>query len=82
MDVFSCCSLFVNVANVLEYTSFIMCICGASCEGRVFHLVPHYLSTYVPLCLVMIVNPVLYSKTTTAGIQFLQYHKYLPFAVP
>ena len=48
----------------------------ASCETNPLNLIPHYLSTYIPLCLVMIVNPVLYSKTTAAGLIILLFIDY------
>jgi len=45
-----------------------MFVCVASCETNTYNLLPHYLTTYIPMSIVMIVNPILYSKTTAAGL--------------
>lgn len=31
------------------------------------HAIPHYISAYLPLLLVLLVNPILFGKTVTAG---------------
>jgi len=46
-----------------------VCVYVTSCERRMSNLIPHYLSSYIPMCLVMIANPILYSKTTAAGFR-------------
>ncbi|KAM9039988.1 G-protein coupled receptor 143 isoform 1-T1 [Sarcophilus harrisii] len=38
-----------------------------SCESGLEHAVPHYVTTYVPLLLVLLTNPILFQKTVVAG---------------
>jgi len=72
-----CCSLALLVVcyNHEDVTCFV-CVFVDSCERSVGFLIPHYLSSYIPLCIVMIVNPILYSKATAAGL-LLAIHHYL-----
>lgn len=37
------------------------------CERDLEHAVPHYVTTYLPLLLVFVANPILFRKTVTAG---------------
>lgn len=47
----------------------ILCI-RRSCEQGLQHAIPHYVTTYAPMLLVLIANPVFFNRTTSAG-QFL-----------
>ncbi|OXB69577.1 UNVERIFIED_CONTAM: hypothetical protein H355_011222 [Colinus virginianus] len=40
----------------------------SSCERGLEHAIPHYITTYAPLLLVLVVNPVLFRRTVTAGM--------------
>lgn len=37
------------------------------CERGPEHAIPHYVTTYLPLLLVLVANPILFQKTVTAG---------------
>lgn len=37
------------------------------CERGLDHAIPHYVTTYLPLLLVLVANPILFHKTVTAG---------------
>lgn len=37
------------------------------CERGLEHTIPHYITTYLPLLLVLVGNPILFRKTVTAG---------------
>lgn len=37
------------------------------CERGLDHAIPHYVTTYLPLLLVLVANPILFRKTVTAG---------------
>lgn len=37
------------------------------CERGLEHAIPHYITTYLPLLLVLVGNPILFRKTVTAG---------------
>lgn len=37
------------------------------CERDLEHAIPHYVTTYLPLLLVFVANPILFRKTVTAG---------------
>ena len=37
------------------------------CERDLEHTIPHYITTYLPLLLVLVGNPILFRKTVTAG---------------
>ncbi|XP_031655173.1 G-protein coupled receptor 143 [Oncorhynchus kisutch] len=39
----------------------------SSCENGLQHAIPHYITTYAPLLLVLIVNPTLFARTVSAG---------------
>ncbi|EPY89960.1 hypothetical protein CB1_000066002 [Camelus ferus] len=39
----------------------------ARCERGLEHAIPHYVTTYLPLLLVLVANPILFRKTVTAG---------------
>lgn len=43
------------------------CFLFFSCENGLEHAIPHYVTTYVPLLLVLVANPILFSRTVTAG---------------
>lgn len=45
-----------------------------SCENGLQHAVPHYITTYTPMLLVLLVNPILFSLTVTAGRFFFFTH--------
>ncbi|XP_053167742.1 G-protein coupled receptor 143 isoform X2 [Hemicordylus capensis] len=45
---------------------------GLSCESGLEHAIPHYVTTYVPLVLVLVANPVLFSRTVTAVASLLK----------
>ncbi|KAG8505939.1 G-protein coupled receptor 143 [Galemys pyrenaicus] len=40
----------------------------ARCERGLEHAVPHYVTTYLPLLLVLVANPILFHKTVTADM--------------
>ncbi|KAJ6667554.1 hypothetical protein lerEdw1_016675 [Lerista edwardsae] len=44
----------------------------SSCENGLEHAIPHYVTTYVPLLLVLVANPVLFSRTVTAVASLLK----------
>ncbi|XP_034971863.2 G-protein coupled receptor 143 [Zootoca vivipara] len=44
----------------------------SSCENGLEHAIPHYVTTYVPLVLVLVANPVLFSRTVTAVASLLK----------
>nr|DBA34097.1 TPA: hypothetical protein GDO54_001695 [Pyxicephalus adspersus] len=43
----------------------------SSCEEGLEHAIPHYVTTYTPLLLVMVVNPILFKRTVSAGKSWL-----------
>ncbi|KPP78328.1 G-protein coupled receptor 143-like [Scleropages formosus] len=44
----------------------------SSCENGLQHAIPHYVTTYVPLLLVLFGNPVLFSRTVSAVTSLLK----------
>ncbi|KAF7254370.1 hypothetical protein EYD10_00887 [Varanus komodoensis] len=44
----------------------------SSCENGLEHAIPHYVTTYVPLGLVLVANPILFSRTVTAVASLLK----------
>ncbi|KAM8976670.1 G-protein coupled receptor 143 [Pelodytes ibericus] len=44
----------------------------SNCENGLEHAIPHYITTYAPLLLVMIVNPVLFMRTVSAVASLLK----------
>uniref|UniRef100_A0A4W3K138 G-protein coupled receptor 143 n=1 Tax=Callorhinchus milii TaxID=7868 RepID=A0A4W3K138_CALMI len=44
----------------------------SSCEKGLEHAVPHYITTYVPLLLVLVANPILFGKTVSAVASLLK----------
>ncbi|CDQ60628.1 unnamed protein product [Oncorhynchus mykiss] len=49
--------------------------CGllcCSCENGLQHAIPHYITTYAPLMLVLIVNPTLFARTVSAVTALLK----------
>ncbi|MBN3303083.1 GP143 protein, partial [Amia calva] len=44
----------------------------SSCENGLEHAIPHYITTYAPLLLVLIVNPVLFGRTVSAVTSLLK----------
>ncbi|XP_060792712.1 G-protein coupled receptor 143 [Neoarius graeffei] len=44
----------------------------SSCENGLQHAVPHYITTYTPMLLVLLVNPILFSLTVTAVTSLLK----------
>ncbi|KAG7463742.1 hypothetical protein MATL_G00179840 [Megalops atlanticus] len=44
----------------------------SNCENGLQHAIPHYLTTYAPLLLVLFVNPVLFSRTVSAVTSLLK----------
>ncbi|XP_035629669.1 G-protein coupled receptor 143-like isoform X3 [Oncorhynchus keta] len=51
---------------MLYYTSI------SSCENGLQHAIPHYITTYAPLMLVLIVNPTLFARTVSAVTALLK----------
>ncbi|KAA0715376.1 G-protein coupled receptor 143 [Triplophysa tibetana] len=47
----------------------------SSCEKGLQHAVPHYITTYAPMMLVLCVNPVLFTQTVSAGQCQLSSHQ-------
>ncbi|XP_070304841.1 G-protein coupled receptor 143 isoform X2 [Salvelinus sp. IW2-2015] len=45
---------------------------GISCENGLQHAIPHYITTYAPLLLVLIVNPTLFARTVSAVTSLLK----------
>ncbi|KAG3284257.1 hypothetical protein H1C71_042574 [Ictidomys tridecemlineatus] len=45
---------------------------GLRCERGLDHAIPHYITTYLPLLLVLVANPVLFQKTVTAVASLLK----------
>ncbi|XP_020642378.2 G-protein coupled receptor 143 [Pogona vitticeps] len=44
----------------------------SNCENGLEHAVPHYVTTYAPLALVLIANPILFGRTVTAVASLLK----------
>ncbi|XP_076857294.1 G-protein coupled receptor 143 [Brachyhypopomus gauderio] len=44
----------------------------SSCENGLLHAIPHYVTTYAPLLLVLMVNPVLFACTVTSVTSLLK----------
>ncbi|KFQ50257.1 G-protein coupled receptor 143, partial [Pelecanus crispus] len=44
----------------------------SSCENGLEHAIPHYITTYVPLLLVLVVNPILFRRTVSAVASLLK----------
>ncbi|XP_072812133.1 G-protein coupled receptor 143 isoform X2 [Vicugna pacos] len=44
----------------------------ARCERGLEHAIPHYVTTYLPLLLVLVANPILFRKTVTAVASLLK----------
>ncbi|XP_072541403.1 G-protein coupled receptor 143 [Salminus brasiliensis] len=44
----------------------------SSCENGLQHAIPHYVTTYAPLLLVLMVNPILFTRTVTAVTSLLK----------
>ncbi|KAF7709947.1 G-protein coupled receptor 143 [Silurus meridionalis] len=44
----------------------------SSCENGLQHAVPHYVTTYAPMLLVLLVNPILFTHTVTAVTSLLK----------
>ncbi|XP_074839441.1 G-protein coupled receptor 143 [Carettochelys insculpta] len=44
----------------------------ARCEDGLLHAIPHYITTYAPLLLVLVANPILFSRTVIAVASFLK----------
>ncbi|KAJ8013121.1 hypothetical protein DPEC_G00050000 [Dallia pectoralis] len=44
----------------------------SSCEDGLQHAIPHYITTYAPLLLVLIVNPMLFARTVSAVTSLLK----------
>ncbi|XP_006027968.1 G-protein coupled receptor 143 [Alligator sinensis] len=44
----------------------------ASCENGLEHAIPHYITTYAPLLLVLVANPILFRRTITAVASLLK----------
>uniref|UniRef100_A0A8C4VU47 G-protein coupled receptor 143 n=1 Tax=Gopherus evgoodei TaxID=1825980 RepID=A0A8C4VU47_9SAUR len=44
----------------------------ASCESGLQHAIPHYITTYAPLLLVLVANPILFRRTVTGVASLLK----------
>ncbi|KAI4898781.1 hypothetical protein NFI96_006421 [Prochilodus magdalenae] len=44
----------------------------SSCENGLQHAIPHYVTTYAPLLLVLLVNPILFTRTVAAVTSLLK----------
>ncbi|XP_062312710.1 G-protein coupled receptor 143 isoform X2 [Osmerus eperlanus] len=44
----------------------------SNCENGLQHAIPHYITTYAPLLLVLLVNPVLFARTVSAVTSLLK----------
>ncbi|XP_078513722.1 G-protein coupled receptor 143 isoform X2 [Lissotriton helveticus] len=44
----------------------------SNCENGLEHAIPHYVTTYAPLLLVLVVNPILFSRTVAAVASLLK----------
>ncbi|KAL7881208.1 hypothetical protein AOLI_G00080560 [Acnodon oligacanthus] len=44
----------------------------SSCENGLQHAIPHYVTTYAPLLLVLLVNPILFTRTVSAVTSLLK----------
>uniref|UniRef100_A0AAR2IXH6 G-protein coupled receptor 143 n=1 Tax=Pygocentrus nattereri TaxID=42514 RepID=A0AAR2IXH6_PYGNA len=44
----------------------------SSCENGLQHAIPHYVTTYTPLLLVLLVNPILFTRTVSAVTSLLK----------
>ncbi|GCC32736.1 G-protein coupled receptor 143 [Chiloscyllium punctatum] len=58
--------LLVEGVAMLYYPSI------SSCENGLEHAIPHYITTYVPLLLVLLVNPILFGKAASAVASLLK----------
>ncbi|EGV95057.1 G-protein coupled receptor 143 [Cricetulus griseus] len=61
--------LCVEGAVMLYYPSV------SRCERGLDHAIPHYVTTYLPLLLVLVANPILFHKTVTAVASLLKGRK-------
>ncbi|XP_064356810.1 G-protein coupled receptor 143 isoform X2 [Dromaius novaehollandiae] len=51
----------------------------SSCENGLEHAIPHYITTYTPLLLVLVVNPILFRRTVSAvGLREERRHSGIP----
>lgn len=46
---------------------FLMFFPSPSCEQGLQHAIPHYVTTYAPMLLVLIANPVFFNRTVSTG---------------
>uniref|UniRef100_A0A8B9GK08 G-protein coupled receptor 143 n=1 Tax=Astyanax mexicanus TaxID=7994 RepID=A0A8B9GK08_ASTMX len=44
----------------------------SSCENGLQHAIPHYITTYAPMLLVLLVNPILFTRTVTSVTSLLK----------
>ncbi|XP_043548649.1 G-protein coupled receptor 143 [Chiloscyllium plagiosum] len=58
--------LLVEGVAMLYYPSI------SSCENGLEHAIPHYITTYIPLLLVLLVNPILFGKAASAVASLLK----------
>ncbi|XP_048454132.1 G-protein coupled receptor 143 isoform X2 [Rhincodon typus] len=58
--------LLVEGVAMLYYPSI------SSCQNGLEHAIPHYITTYIPLLLVLLVNPILFGKTASAVASLLK----------
>ncbi|XP_060682971.1 G-protein coupled receptor 143 [Hemiscyllium ocellatum] len=58
--------LLVEGVAMLYYPSI------SSCENGLEHAIPHYITTYIPMLLVLLVNPILFGKAASAVASLLK----------
>uniref|UniRef100_A0A3B3ZMY3 G-protein coupled receptor 143 n=1 Tax=Periophthalmus magnuspinnatus TaxID=409849 RepID=A0A3B3ZMY3_9GOBI len=87
VDVFLVVKTSAGISTIILYhmitwgLAALLCIEGVAmlyypsisdCEQGLQHAVPHYVTTYAPMLLVLIVNPVFFSRTTSAVTSLLK----------
>ncbi|KAK7939229.1 hypothetical protein WMY93_002555 [Mugilogobius chulae] len=87
VDVFLVVKTSAGISTIILYhmitwgLAALLCIEGVAmlyypsisdCEQGLEHAVPHYVTTYAPMLLVLIVNPVFFSRTTSAVTSLLK----------
>ncbi|KAM6985429.1 G-protein coupled receptor 143 [Aplochiton taeniatus] len=87
VDVFLVVKRSAGVSTIILYhmitwgLAVLLCVEGvamlyypsiSSCENGLQHAIPHYVTTYAPLLLVLLVNPVLFARTSTAVTSLLK----------
>uniref|UniRef100_A0A8C2CAX4 G protein-coupled receptor 143 n=1 Tax=Cyprinus carpio TaxID=7962 RepID=A0A8C2CAX4_CYPCA len=87
VDVFLVVKRSAGISTIILYhmitwgLTLLLCVEGvamlyypsiSSCENGLQHAIPHYVTTYAPMLLVLLVNPVLFTRTVSAVTSLLK----------